>query len=661
MLSDGVVYYVQNKTIPTENHPFRFCLGRSDFYEEVTTLITGKILVLFLHVKTVETIHNIYSSNINSFGQQNNTKIQPTKCLQSVKNKNQLLPFIVNMPRKMTPRNPFNSPLLTKPKGDDFIIECQSNSRDFHDKFIDEKSSRLLKVVDNLIGKKELTLYSNERRGIDCKFQSISNQDPFIYDVATDTSDIFSIMLENADNVCPEATVKRLPHPLYYCATYDPENSNRDTRVVGFKFELDRTKDKFGLMKTGYETLAASFKVVDLKLSNFKTNSDRTNCMSKFYIAYAIWNPLKNNNNRFTINYKKDENDDDTQKIESVGFKVNYNVMVNNDDIPNGQFTYDSLVEWGREILASIKRVTHKVSENKFKRTGKLLPLLNDPSTNPTLNDTTATTAETTLRQLLLKRKKPKPTKPKTITEKQLTAGLEDLRTEIMEFEKTTDSDSFSDFMAKFTVYKILRDHFHIEVEGRLVVFTGNDGGMFTGNGPRSHEILRIPDIFVYNQTMYDEVRPRWQFELDGYNEPSPTDTNRSPTAVDADDEMAADDDDAGEDDVARTTTGHAAPIPPQVPIQQPPAPIQQPPALPLIQQPPAPAAAAAKRRRPQWEIDLEGYNNEPPQKTIRTGSVKASIPTVKASIPITPLKPDDKKLGSTIDDEESDDSIVLF
>ena len=88
MLSDGVVYYVQNKTIPTENHPFRFCLGRSDFYEEVTTLITGKILVLFLHVKTVETIHNIYSSNINSFGQQNNTKIQPSvyKALRAITN-----------------------------------------------------------------------------------------------------------------------------------------------------------------------------------------------------------------------------------------------------------------------------------------------------------------------------------------------------------------------------------------------------------------------------------------------------------------------------------------------------------------------------------------------------------------------------------------------
>ena len=54
------------------------CFGRSGFYDEVTTLITGKVLVLFLHDKILETIHNIYSSIINSFRQQNTTKIQPS-------------------------------------------------------------------------------------------------------------------------------------------------------------------------------------------------------------------------------------------------------------------------------------------------------------------------------------------------------------------------------------------------------------------------------------------------------------------------------------------------------------------------------------------------------------------------------------------------------
>ena len=78
LLSDGVVYWVQNKTTPTEHDPFWFCFGRSGFYDEVTTLITGKVLVLFLHDKILETIHNIYCSIINSFRQQNTTKIQPS-------------------------------------------------------------------------------------------------------------------------------------------------------------------------------------------------------------------------------------------------------------------------------------------------------------------------------------------------------------------------------------------------------------------------------------------------------------------------------------------------------------------------------------------------------------------------------------------------------
>ena len=140
------------------------------------------------------------------------------------------------------------------------------------------------------------------------------------------------------------------------------------------------------------------------------------------------------NNNRFTPKY---ENDDDKKKIEWVGFKVNFNV--NDDNIPEGQFTYESLVKWGRETLASVERVLGKESENQFLRTGKLLLSLNDPSNNPTSNDTNATQAEETLHGLLMERRKPKPTKPKPFTEEQLFAGLELLRAEILEYENKTD------------------------------------------------------------------------------------------------------------------------------------------------------------------------------------------------------------------------------
>ena len=101
-----------------------------------------------------------------------------------------------------------------------------------------------------------------------------------------------------------------------------------------------------------------------------------------------------------------------TAMIESIGFQVNYKITTDIDPIPEGQFTYDSLLEWGRESLASIERVTEEVSENKFLRRGKLLPLLNvmkDPSKNPLLEDTNATGAvnENTLRVLLCEDKYP--------------------------------------------------------------------------------------------------------------------------------------------------------------------------------------------------------------------------------------------------------------
>ena len=172
-------------------------------------------------------------------------------------------------------KDPLKSPLLTKPKDDDYINRVIM-SRDFCDKFINKKSSNLLKAVDNLIAQDQLSLYTKETSGIDshrgivCKLQSVSNQVPYILDLLTNTSDIFSIMLENADNVCWAAVVKKLPHPFYYCATYDPNTSDKDTDVVGFKFELNRIRDKFGLMNTGYEKLKKSYDDADLKLSNFK-------------------------------------------------------------------------------------------------------------------------------------------------------------------------------------------------------------------------------------------------------------------------------------------------------------------------------------------------------------------------------------------------------
>ena len=377
-------------------------------------------------------------------------------------------------PKKKKEKDPLKSPLLTKPKDNDYINRVIM-SRDFCDKFINKKSSNLLKAVDNLIAQDQLSLYTKETSGIDshrgivCKLQSVSNQVPYILDLLTNTSDIFSIMLENADNVCWAAVVKKLPHPFYYCATYDPNTSDKDTDVVGFKFELNRIRDKFGLMNTGYEKLKKSYDDADLKLSNFKNFSDRTNGMSKLYIAYAMWDPVKKNMGRFNLNYEKDENNINTQMIESIGFKVNYKINTAIDPIPEGQFTYDSLLEWGRESLASIERVTEKVSENQFLRRGKLLPLLNvmkDPSKNPLLEDTNATGAqnENTLRVLLLEDKYPKPTKPKTFTVKELTDGLENLRTEIMQFD-STPIDSFSDFMSELTVNHFLRQHFGIEVD----------------------------------------------------------------------------------------------------------------------------------------------------------------------------------------------------
>ena len=377
-------------------------------------------------------------------------------------------------PKEKKQKDPFKSPLLTKPNENDFINRV-TISKDFCDKFINKKSSNLLKAVDNLIAQDQLSLYTKETSGIDshrgivCKLQSVSNQVPYILDLLTNTSDIFSIMLENADNVCWAAVVKKLPHPFYYCATYDPNTSDKDTDVVGFKFELNRIRDKFGLMNTGYEKLKKSYDDADLKLSNFKNFSDRTNGMSKLYIAYAMWDPVKKNMGRFNLNYEKDENNINTQMIESIGFKVNYKVNTTIDPIPEGQFTYDSLLEWGRESLASIERVTEKVSENQFLRRGKLLPLLNvmkDPSKNPLLEDTNATGAqnENTLRVLLLEDKY-KPTKPKTFTVKELTDGLENLRTEIMQFDSTpTSTDTFVGFMSELTVNHFLQQHFGIEI-----------------------------------------------------------------------------------------------------------------------------------------------------------------------------------------------------
>ena len=49
----GVVYLFQNKPIPTENHPFRWFLGKSGFYHDVTTLNSCYVIVLLLHVKTL--------------------------------------------------------------------------------------------------------------------------------------------------------------------------------------------------------------------------------------------------------------------------------------------------------------------------------------------------------------------------------------------------------------------------------------------------------------------------------------------------------------------------------------------------------------------------------------------------------------------------------
>lgn len=365
-------------------------------------------------------------------------------------------------------KDPFQSPLLTKPKQNDYINRA-TIPRDFCDKFINKKSSNLLKALDNLIEQGQLSLYTKETSGVDshrgivCKLQSLSNQDPYILDLLTNTSDIFSIMLENADHLCLGAVVKKLPHPFYYCATYDPNTSDRDTDVVGFKFELHRTRDKFGLMNTGYKKLKKSFDDADLKVSNFKNFSDRTNGMSKLYMAYAMWDPLKNNKGRFNLNYEKDGNNNNTAMIESIGFKVNYKITTDIDPIPEGQFSYNSLLEWGRESLASIERVTEEVSENKFLRRRKLLPLLNvmkDPSNNPLLEDTNATGAENenTLRVLLLEDKYPKPTKPKTFTVMELTDGLENLRKEIMQFD-SSPIDSFSDFMSEFTVKQIGRAH----------------------------------------------------------------------------------------------------------------------------------------------------------------------------------------------------------
>ena len=307
--------------------------------------------------------------------------------------------------------------------------------RNFSDRFVDETTDdQLLLAVDKVMVDGNFELYSKDDNdhGILCKFGSIASTNATVMDKMRNTSDLFSVLLENADNGLKNADNgnkggKDLPHPIYYCAKYDPSNSATD--VIGYKFELNPIQDRYGLMKIEYGKLTSIFKNAHLFLGNYKTASDRTNSMSKLYISYAAWDVLKNNNNRFTPKY---QDDDDTKKLLWVSFKVNYNV--NGDDIPENQFTYESLVQWGRNTLASIKRVLGNPSENQFVRVGKLLPSLNTPSKNPTSKDKEAAEAEKTLQQLLQDPRKTKPPKPPTITRDQLFPFLQQLEKKIMEW-----------------------------------------------------------------------------------------------------------------------------------------------------------------------------------------------------------------------------------